>query len=84
VRGKSPEKVILRDIDMLEKLQKRWEETKQTAAKQIGFLTQVLMKAEKALAFVRANSSLQTILSSGEEWKKYPELCYIYDMKGLF
>ena len=82
--GRNPEKVIQRDIGILEKTEQEWKRTKQVAESQIAFLEQTLAKAERALAFVRANKELQPVLRSGAEWKKYPDLSYIYDMKGLF
>ena len=84
VSGKDPVKVITRDIGILEKLQKKWAEVKNAAEKQKAFLEQTLAKAEKALAFVQSDRELRNALRSGKEWKKYPQLSYIYDMKGLF
>jgi len=83
--GKDPVKVVLRDIRILEKNQKKSAEDADAAKKQGEKLSGILKKAEKALEYVRnAAEEVKAALWHGSEWKKHPQLDYIYDMQGMF
>lgn len=83
--GKEPDKVILRDIRIIEREQKKWNKTKKTAELQCSFLDKLLAKAEAALQFVsNASQQVKIDLLDRQSWKKYTQLNYIYDMKGMF
>ncbi len=83
--GKDPESVIRRDIRILEKEEKRWEEQQKAAEAERGVLAQLIERAERALEFVkRASEELREKLRTREEWHKHPELSYIFAMDGMF
>ena len=83
--GKDPLRVVSRDIDLLERHIKKWNEFKKTCEMQLKHLNDLLQKAEAAREFIKkASEELRKALRSREEWQKHPELSYIYGMDGLF
>ena len=82
---KTPYQIIARDQRKLRKEIRDWEKDKDTAEKQIAFLKEVLVKTETATRFLRTLSTEEyQSLEIPQNWQKYPELGYIFDMKNLF
>lgn len=82
---KTPLQIIARDQKILRKQVKDWGKTEETAHKQIEQLNSILEKTKAAGEFIRSlpQDKLDE-LAIPQNWQKYPELDYIYDMKGLF
>ena len=82
---KTPLQIIVRDQRILRRQIDEWQESKETAEKQILHLKAILEKTKKAARFLKTLSSEKTEeLRIPQNWQKYPELDYIYDMNGLF
>lgn len=82
---KTPLQIIARDQKILRKQIKDWKQTKDTANKQIDHLNAILEKTKTAGEFILSLSKdILDELAVPQNWQKYPELDYIYDMKGLF
>lgn len=82
---KSPIQIVIRDQNMLRRMIREWEESKDRAENQIAFLKSVLEKTDKAAQFINSlPAETEHELYIPQNWQKYPELDYIYDMKGLF
>ena len=82
---KAPIQIVNRDQHMLRKMIREWEESKDRAENQITFLRSVLEKTDKAAQFLNSlPEETKLELYIPQNWQKYPELDYIYDMKGLF
>ena len=82
---KSPIQIVIRDQNMLRRMIREWEESKDRAENQIAFLKSVLEKTDKAAQFINSlPAETEHELYMPQNWQKYPELDYIYDMKGLF
>jgi hypothetical protein len=82
---KAPIQIVIRDQNMLRRMIREWEESKDRAENQIAFLRSVLEKTDKAAQFINSLSEeTKHELYIPQNWQKYPELDYIYDMKGLF
>ncbi|MBQ9153756.1 MAG: hypothetical protein IJ130_08070, partial [Solobacterium sp.] len=82
---KAPIQIVIRDQNMLRRMIREWEESKDRAENQIAFLKSILEKTSKAGQFINAlPEETKHELYIPQNWQKYPELDYIYDMKGLF
>ena len=83
--GKDPMKVVNRDIRIIEKEQEKLARAKAEAETRLAFLTRLLERAEKAREFIlNATEEMKTVLRDRQEWRKHPQLSYVFDMKGLF
>lgn len=81
----SPEKTVIRDIELLLRELSKWKKTDELAKKQIPFLEEVIKKARKAISFLKkASNDILNELKIPQNWQKYPELAYVYEMDGLF
>lgn len=84
-KKKAPEFVIARDQRILRREISKWTRSKETAARQISHLKEVLKKVQKAGAFLMsAPAELIAELTDGRNWSLHPELSYIYEMRELF
>ena len=82
---KTPLQIIARDQKVLQKQIKNWERTEETAHSQIEHLNAILDKTKIAGVFIRSLSQEeQDELMTPQNWQKYSELDYIFDMKELF
>ena len=81
----SPACIVARDLEYLKRELSKWKKVKDLAESQIPYLEGVIKKTEKALSFIR-QAAKETILQLKvpQNWQNYPELSYIFDMKGLF
>ena len=81
----SPACIVARDLEYLKRELSKWKKAKDLAESQIPYLEGVIKKTEKALSFIR-QAAKETILQLKvpQNWQNYPELSYIFDMKGLF
>ena len=82
---KTPLQIIARDQKLIRKMIKEWDETKNRAENQVTFLRKVLKKINTAGQFILSlPKETSELLSNPQNWQNYPELDYIFDMKGLF
>lgn len=83
--GKEPEKVVQRDIRLLEQELKGIEKDKKALDEQHAFIEEVIKKAESALAYVNSVSpDVKEALRTRKAWHLHPQMSYIFDMKGMF
>lgn len=82
---KTPLQIIVRDQKILRKQIKDWEQTKETAHSHIDHLNAILDKTKTAGEFVRSlpQDKLDELMIP-QNWQKYSQLSYIFDMKELF
>ena len=82
---KTPLQIIARDQRILRKQLKDWENTEETAHKQAEHLNSVLEKTKTAGEFIRSlpQDKLDELMIP-QNWQKYPQLNYIFEMKELF
>ena len=82
---KTPLQIIARDQKILRRQIGNWNQAKETAENQIRHLKTILEKTKAAVQFV-VSLSQEALdeLTIPQNWQKYPELDYIFDMQGLF
>ena len=82
---KSPFQILARDQRIIRGEIRKWNTSKTTAEKQLTFLNALMEKTAKAGKFLKSlPREVYNTLSIPQNWQKYPELDYIFDMKGLF
>jgi transposase InsO family protein len=82
---KTPKQIIARDQQLLRSWIRKWEENKTMTENQLTFLKATLEKTKAAANFLSSVSEeVYESLKIPQNWQKYPELDYIFDMKGLF
>jgi PAB1-binding protein PBP1 len=82
---KTPLQIIARDQKILKKQIASWKQINTNAENQIRYLIEIYEKTKKAGAFIETLSESQIEeLRIPQNWQKYPELDYIFDMKNLF
>ena len=82
---KKPLQIIARDQKRLRNEIRKWKDSKEQAENQIRFLEGILAKtAEVGKFLISLSREIYDSLTTPQEWQKYPELNYIFDMKGLF
>ena len=77
--------VIARDQRIIRTKLRQWETQKETADTEITFLNNLLEKTKEAGRFF--GSLAKEELEKFKDltiWKNYPELGYVFDMKGMF
>ena len=80
-----PLRIIRRDQNLLDRLIGKWEESKETAAIQIGHLKEIVEKVKKALEFiVTLSSEKYEELKNPLVWRNYEQLGYVFEMNELF
>ncbi len=82
---KTPLQIIARDQRILRRQIWDWKQTEETAHKQIDHLNSILEKAKTAGEFISSlpQDKLDELMIP-QNWQKYPELDYIFEMKELF
>ena len=82
---KKPLQIIARDQKLLRNEIRKWKDSKEQAENQIKFLEGILAKTAEAGKFlISLPREIYDSLTTPQEWQKYTELSYIFDMKGLF
>lgn len=82
---KKPLQIIARDQKLLRNEIRKWKDSKEQAENQIRFLENILAKTAEAGKFlISLPKEIYDSLTTPQAWQKYPELNYIFDMKGLF
>ena len=80
-----PSIVIARDQNRLIREKRRWEEAKCLAQAQIERIDAILEMTKKALSFLLgASNEILEELRYPQNWKKYKELDYVFEMNELF
>jgi transposase InsO family protein len=82
---KTPLQIIARDQRILRRQIWDWKQTEETAHKQIDHLNSILEKTKTAGEFISSlpQDKLDELMIP-QNWQKYPELDYIFEMKQLF
>ena len=82
---KSPFQILARDQRIIRRQIRKWKESRSAAEEQLTFLNILMEKTAKAGMFLSSLSKeIYDTLYTPQNWQKYPELEYIFDMKGLF
>lgn len=82
---KTPLQIIARDQKVVKKQIASWKQIGSDAENQIRYLLEIYEKTKKAGAFIETLSESQIEeLRIPQNWQKYPELDYIFDMRNLF
>jgi transposase InsO family protein len=87
--NKTPLQILARDQKILRREIRKWEESKNQAENQIDHLKNILKKIETSAIHFLENLKQNAreeyeALRIPQNWQKYPELGYIFDMDGLF
>lgn len=81
----APTLVVSRDQEKLRREKSKWLKSMELAEKQIDHIEGILEKTKSALKFmVTASREILEELKYPQNWKKYKELDYIYEMNELF
>ena len=83
--GREPVAVLARDQRIIRSKLRQWEKQKETTDTQIKFLNNLLEKTKEAGRFF--GNLVKEELERFRDltiWKDYPELSYVFDMKGMF
>jgi transposase InsO family protein len=82
---KTPLQIIARDQRILRRQIWDWKQTEETAHKQIDHLNSILEKTKTAGEFISSlpQDKLDELMIP-QNWQKYPQLNYIFEMKELF
>ena len=81
----TPTLVVSRDQERLRREKSRWSKSKELAEKQIAHIEEILEKTKDALKFMAvASKEILEALKYPQNWKKYKELDYVYEMNELF
>ena len=80
-----PLRIIRRDQNLLDKLIRKWEESKETAIIQIEHLKEIMSKVRNALGFiVGLPAEKYEELKDPLVWRNYEQLGYVFEMNELF
>lgn len=80
-----PLRIIRRDQALIDRILKKWEESKETATTQILHLKGILEKTMEALKFIiRLPAEKYEELKDPLAWRKYEQLGYVFEMNELF
>ena len=81
----TPTLIISRDQGILRRQKCKWEKSKKVADIQISHIDTIIDKTRAALKFiVTASQDILEDLKYPQNWQKYQELDYIFEMKALF
>ena len=81
----APTLVVSRDQERLRREKSKWEKTRELSEKQISHIEEILEKTKAALKFMsKASKDILEELKYPQNWKKYKELDYVYEMNELF
>ena len=77
--------VISKDQERLRREKSKWSKSKEIAENQIARIEEILEKTKAALKFMAtASNKILEELKFPQNWKKYKQLDYIYEMNELF
>ena len=81
----APTLIVSRDQERLRREKSKWEKSKDLAEKQLSHIDAIIEKTKEALKFM-ATATKETLeeLRYPQNWKKYKELDYVYEMNELF
>ena len=81
----SPSLIVSRDQARLQREKSKWKKSKDLAEKQIAHIDAIIAKTVVALKFlVSATKEILEELKYPQNWKKYKELDYVFEMNELF
>lgn len=82
----TPKGVVERDLLKIDKRLRSLNALKKDTEKEIGQLEKLQEKIKVALEFLETAASevIHQLMESHENWKRYPQLAYIYEMNGMF
>ena len=81
----APAMVISKDQERLRREKSKWSKSKEIAENQIARIEEILEKTKAALKFMAtASNKILEELKFPQNWKKYKQLDYIYEMNELF
>lgn len=81
----APTLIISRDQDTLRRQKSKWEKSRKVADTQISYIDTIIEKTRVALKFIiTASKSILDELRYPQNWQKYEQLDYIYEMRSLF
>ena len=81
----APALVVSRDQARLRREKSKWQKSKELAVKQIAHIDAILEKTLAALKFMAtATAEVLEELKYPQNWKKYKELDYVFEMNALF
>lgn len=81
----TPTLIVSRDQARLRREKTKWQKSKELAEEQIKHIEGLLAKTRDALKFlVTASKEILEELKYPQNWKKYKELDYIFEMNELF
>ena len=82
---RTPLQIIARDQKIIRRQIRLWEKSEETASLQLRHLKTIYEKISKAGQFISTLSKeILEELKIPQNWQKYPELDYIFEMNGLF
>ena len=82
---RSPLQILARDQKKLLKELEEWKDSKEICELQIKALEKILEKTKEAGKFIRSVSpEIYESLRTPQNWKEYPELSYVKDMKEMY
>lgn len=81
----SPSIIVSRDQAKLRTMKRKWEKSREIAQMQINKLESIIKKTLDALVFLhQASRELKDELKYPQNWKKYKELDYVFEMAEMF
>lgn len=81
----SPSIIVSKDQAKLRTMKRKWEKTREIAQMQINKLESIIKKTIDALVFLhQASRELKDELKYPQNWKKYKELDYVFEMAEMF
>ena len=80
-----PLRIIHRDQNLLDKLIRKWEESKEAAVIQIEHLRGIVGRVREALEFIASlPAEKYEELKDPLVWRNYEQLGYVFEMNELF
>ena len=81
----APTLIVSRDQARLRREKSKWNKSKDLAEKQIAYIDAIIAKTAEALKFMAtATKEILEELKYPQNWKKYKELDYVFEMNQLF
>jgi hypothetical protein len=81
----APTLIVSRDQERLRREKSKWKKSKDLAEKQIAHIDEIISKTMEALKFMAlATKDVLEELKYPQNWKKYKELDYVFEMNELF
>lgn len=82
----TPQGIVERDLLKIEKRLRSLTALKEDTEEEISLLETLQSKMKEAITFLEtaADDVIRSLMESHENWKRYPQLGYIYEMDGMF